>query len=109
MKKQTQSRRDFLKGAAVAAPMVISASALGRGPGKISPNEKVNIGLIGCGNRCRAVVSGGMEYPEFQMVAVSDCFEPRMQKILHHYKAQWNSYTDFREMIEKENLDGVLI
>jgi len=109
MKKRTESRRSFLKKSAFAAPMVLSAHVVARGARYVSPNEKVNIGLIGCGNRCKAVVSGGMEYPEFQMVAVADCFEPQTRKILDHYKADWNAYTDFREMIEKENLDGVLI
>lgn len=109
MKKTTETRRDFLKKAAIAAPMVMSASALARGANAVSPNEKMNIGLIGCGRRCRAVVSAGMEYPEFQMVAVADCFEPQTQSILKHYKADWNAYTDFRKMIEQENLDGVLI
>lgn len=109
MKKRTESRRSFLKKAAIAAPMVLSAHVVARGAKYVSPNEKVNIGLIGCGNRCKAVVSAGMEYPEFQMVAVSDCFEPQMQNILGHYKAKWNTYTDFRNMIEKENLDAILI
>jgi predicted dehydrogenase len=109
MSKRTETRRTFLKKAAIAAPMVLSAQAVARGARYVSPNEKVNIGLIGCGNRCKAVVSGGMEYPEFQMVAVADCFEPQTRKILDHYKADWKAYTDFREMIEKENLDGVLI
>ncbi len=109
MKKRTESRRTFLKKAAFAAPMVLSAQAVARGAGYFSPNEKVKIGLIGCGNRCRDVVSSGMEYPEFQMVAVADCFEPQTQSILKHYKANWNAYTDFRKMIEKEKLDGVLI
>ncbi len=109
MKKRHQTRRTFLKQAAIAAPMVLSASAVARGAAFTSPNEKVRIGLIGCGNRCKAVVSGGMEYPEFQMVAVADCFEPQTQKILKHYNANWNAYTDFRTMIEKERLDGVLI
>ncbi len=109
MKKRTETRRTFLKQAAVAAPMVLSARALARGANYVSPNEKVNIGLIGCGNRCKSVVSGGMEYPEFQMVAVADCFEPQTRKILGHYKADWKAYTDFRKMIEKENLDGVAI
>ncbi len=109
MKKLTESRRSFLKKAAVAAPMVLSAHVVARGARYVSPNEKVNIGLIGCGNRCKAVVSAGMEYPEFQMVAVADCFEPQTRKILGHYKADWNAYTDFRKMIEEENLDGVAI
>jgi predicted dehydrogenase len=109
MKKHTATRRTFLKQAAVAAPMVLSSHVLARGANEVSPNEKVNIGLIGCGNRCKSVVSGGMEYPEFQMVAVADCFEPQTRKILSHYKSDWNAYTDFRKMIEKENLDGVAI
>ena len=109
MKNNTQSRRAFLKNAAIAAPMVLAAQAVARGANFASPNEKVRIGLIGCGNRCKAVVSAGMTYPEFQMVAVADCFQPQTEKILQHYKANWHAYTDFRKMIEKENLDGVLI
>ncbi len=109
MKKRTETRRAFLKKTAVAAPLVLSASTLALGAKEVSPNEKVKIGLIGCGNRCRSVVSAGMEYPEFQMAAVCDCFEPQTGRILNHYKAKWNAYTDFRKMIEKEKLDGVLI
>ena len=106
MPRSTETRRSFLKKAAIAAPMVLSANVLARGANAVSPNEKLNIGLIGCGNRCRAIVSAGMEYPEFQMVAVADCFEPQTRRILDHYKADWNAYTDFRKMIETENLDG---
>ena len=50
-----------------------------------------------------------MEWPEFQMAAVCDCFQPQTAGILKHYNADWNAYTDFRKMIEKEKLDGVLI
>lgn len=109
MKKHTQTRRTFLKKAAFAAPMVLSAHVVARGAQYVSPNEKVNIGLIGCGNRCRTVVGSGMKLPEFQMVAVADCFEPQTRAILGHFKSNWNAYTDFRKMIEKENLDGVTI
>ncbi|MFW6171081.1 MAG: Gfo/Idh/MocA family protein [Planctomycetota bacterium] len=109
MNQRTETRRSFLKKTAIAAPMVLSAQAVARGANYVSPNEKVNIGLIGCGRRCRTVVSSGMEYPEFQMVAVADCFEPQTRNILKHFKADWNAYTDFRDMIDKENLDAVLI
>lgn len=109
MKNCTQSRRSFLKSTAVAAPLVLSAKNLALGAGDVSPNEKPRIGLIGCGRRCRAVVGAGLEWPEFQMVAVADCFEPKTGEILQHFKADWNTYTDFRKMIEKEKLDGVLI
>ncbi|MFC1597740.1 Gfo/Idh/MocA family protein [Planctomycetota bacterium] len=109
MKKRQQTRRTFLKQTAIAAPVVLSAQTLARGTAFASPNEKLNIGLIGCGNRCKSVISSGMKYPEFQMVAVADCFEPQTERILKHYKADWKAYTDFRKMIDSENLDGVLI
>ena len=109
MKKPAESRRTFLKKAVVAAPLVLSAKTLARGAGHVSPNERVRIGLIGCGGRSRAVVGAGLEWPEFQMVAVADCFEPKTREVLDHFKADWKAYTDFREMIEKENLDGVAI
>ncbi len=110
MKKNTQSRRTFLKTTAVAAPMVLSARTLALGADDVSPNEKVRIGLIGCGNRCHSVVKAGMTWPEFQMAAVCDCFEPQIPRFLKHYgDVKWNAYTDFRKMIEKEKLDGVLI
>jgi predicted dehydrogenase len=112
MKNTNATRRDFLKTAAVAAPLVLSAPTLALGQ-NVSPNEKINVALIGCGNRCRSVVSAGMEWPEFQMVALCDCFEPQIDRIRGTYDAQgsadWNAYTDFRKMIETENLDGVLI
>src|SRR5947209_8683887 len=45
------TRRAFLQGAGaalVAAPMIVPASALGRGRQK-APSERITIGFIGCG------------------------------------------------------------
>ena len=97
MNKHTETRRSFLKKSALAAPMVLSARVVARGANYVSPNEKVNIGLIGCGNRCKAVVSGGMEYPEFQMVAVADCFEPQTRKILRSLQGELECLHRFPE------------
>src|SRR6266550_4111457 len=58
------SRRRFLRrsavalGAAVAAPMIIPASALGRG-GVKSPSERVNMGFIGVGGQGGGHLLGG--------------------------------------------------
>ena len=109
MSQRTETRRSFLKKTAVAAPLVLSSRTLALGANDVSPNEKVKVGLIGCGRRCRTVVGSGLESPEFQMVAVADCFEPKTGQILKHFKSDWNTYTDFRRMIEKEKLDGVTI
>ena len=108
MKKQV-SRRDVLKTAVAAAPLLVSASALGlEGPGA---NERVNIALIGLGGRCCELAGDCLGIPQMQIVAVCDCFKPRVDAVLGGVgkNRNWKSYTDFRQMIEKEKLDGVMV
>ncbi len=103
------NRRDFLKTAAVSAPLIISAKALGQGgPGA---NDKVNVGLIGLGGRCREIAKNCLQVPDIRVAAVCDCFKPRVDSCLASVGTEqgWKGYTDFREMIEKEKLDAVMV
>jgi len=83
-------RRAFLASTAAAA----TGYAVG---GKVvfarrrSANEMVNVGLM--------------------VVAVCDCFKPRVDAFVSNVGKGRNfkGYVDFRKMIEKENLDGVMI
>ena len=99
-------RRDFLKATAAAAPMIVSAKALAQA------NETVNVGLIGLGGRCSQITGTALGTPGVNIVSVCDIFQPRVDRFLKfgEEKGQkWNGYLDFREMIEKENLDGVMV
>jgi predicted dehydrogenase len=100
-------RRTFLT-AAASAPFILSCQTLGRSvPG---PSEQVNVGLIGLGGRCRWLTETCLGIPEMRIVAVCDCFKPRVDACLKSMKDQgWRGYTDFREMIEQENLDAVMV
>lgn len=103
------SRRGFLKIAAASAPMIISARALGlEGP---SANEILNVGLIGLGGRCRDIAATCLKIPHMRIAAVCDCFKPRVDSAVENLSkdVKVKGYTDFREMIEKENLDGVMV
>ncbi len=101
-------RRSFLK-CAVAAPVLIPGRALGQdGP---APSERVNVGIIGLGGRSRQMVDTSLKIPEMRIAAVCDCFKPRVDSAMAKMgEAQgWKPYTDFRAMIEKENLDAVMV
>jgi len=76
-----------------------------------SPNEIVNVGLIGLGGRCTRLAPSYLNIPRMRVVAVCDCFEPRVDAFLSKVGKgrNWKGYTDFRTMIEKENLDGVMV
>lgn len=103
------SRRCFLKTAAAAVPLVVSPRVLGRQtPG---PNDVVNVGLIGLGGRCNDIAKTCLEIPQMRIAAVCDCFKPRVDSWLAAMPEgqRWKGYLDFREMIEKENLDAVMV
>jgi predicted dehydrogenase len=76
-----------------------------------SPNEIVNVGLIGLGGRCTRLAPSYLNIPGMRVVAVCDCFEPLVDTFQSKVGKgrNWKGYADFRRMIEKENLDGVMV
>lgn len=110
MTKKTTSRRDLLKlgAAAIAAPTVLPANVLGR-DGATPPSETVRVGLIGCGGRAPLVMEA-KDVPGFQVVAVADCLKERAVNFSNHNSGgKWPAYEDFRQMIDAEQLDGVMV
>jgi Oxidoreductase family, NAD-binding Rossmann fold/Oxidoreductase family, C-terminal alpha/beta domain len=107
------SRRSALKATAavIAAPMFIPATALGR-DGAVVPSERINVGLIGLGARCRRIAGDTLKsIPSINIAAISDCLPSRLDTFTAAVNpdAKWSRYTEFRQMIEKENLDAVMI
>ena len=105
------SRRDFLKktaatGAALGAPMYLPANVLGR-DGGTAANEIIRVGVIGTGNRARQLM-GQLPSPG-RIVAISDCYRQRMIETLQEKKADWPTYQDYRQMLDKEDLDAVIV
>ena len=44
-----------------------------------------------------------------ELVAIADCYRERMNQTLREKKQDWPTYADYREMLDKEQLDGVII
>ena len=78
------TRRDFIKGltaAAVAAPIVAPASALGL-DGAVSANERVAMGVVGCGSHSRYWNCPLMlQNKEQQIVAICDPDENHLNDV----------------------------
>jgi predicted dehydrogenase len=129
------SRRSFLRrtaaavGAAVAAPTIIPASALGRG-GLVPPSDRITMGFIGVGGQggghllggAWTYVAGGYAgRKDVQVLAVCDVRRERRelntQKVNDHYSEVFGkngykpcqAYTDFRDVLDRDDIDAVLI
>ena len=119
MKNQTQTtRRDFIKStaastAAVSLPWIIPSSALGK-DGAVAPSERITLGVIGIGPRCRYVLGGMLPQPDLQCVAIADVQASRRDEgkklVDEHYGNQdLVLYRDFREVLDRKDIDAVLI
>lgn len=116
MKRTYTNRRDFLRTSAAAAaaglslPYLIPSHVLG-GPNQPGANEKVNIGIIGCGGRAKDIAKTCADVSQVRIAAVCDCFRPRCDEFIKAVgkNQNWNVYDDFHQMIAKEKLDGVMI
>jgi Oxidoreductase family, NAD-binding Rossmann fold/Oxidoreductase family, C-terminal alpha/beta domain len=112
------SRREFLRRsatatAAVAAPMIIPASALGRG-GFVAPSERITVGGIGIGNRGTYDLGCFLEQKDVQFLAVCDVKEARRLAVKKTADEKYGNeqcamYQDFRELLDRSDIDAVLI
>ena len=113
------SRRRFLKAtapaatAAVLAPTIIPASALGR-DGAVAPSERITVGGIGIGRRGTYDLGCFLQQPDVQFIAVCDVKQDRrdaVKKIVDETYDNRNCAThrDFREVLDRNDVDAVLI
>lgn len=100
------SRRQFIAQAAKVGMLGMAAPALGRQPG---PNERIHLGLIGCGGRGRAVLSNCARYPDVVVIGACDVWRERREAVVAQFKDTCKPYHDFREMLQQPDLDAVII
>ncbi len=112
------SRRQFLRGAATvsavaALPIIVPSHVLAQ-PGKTLPNERINLGVIGIGPRCTYDLTAMLKFDDIRCVAIADVQDRRRQagKALvdgHYGNTDCKLYRDFRELLERPDIDAVLI
>ncbi len=80
----------------------------------LSVADKVNIAVVGCGGRGSGVLFSNIpKIPSANLVAVCDIVESRREGAKARFNSQFggkvNAYEDFYEMLEKEELDAVVL
>lgn len=111
-------RRDFLLQSAVAtaaaaAATIVPARVLGR-EGGVAPSEKITLGVIGIGPRCTYDLTSMLQLPDVQCVAIADVQASRRdagKKLVdtHYGNGDCKLYRDFRELLDRKDIDAVLI
>lgn len=101
------NRRSFLKNSALAgAVTAVSARSYSQIPGS---NERVRIGVIGFGLVGRIHTRNFHALKESKVVAVSDCFQPRMDACVDLVGSECVKIPDFRKLLERKDVDAVVV
>jgi predicted dehydrogenase len=116
MRSKKTSRRNFLrKSAAVlaAAPLVVPARALGR-EGTFAPSDTIHLGVIGIGPRCTYDLKAMLGFADVRCLAIADVQASRRdagKKLVdeHYGNQDLKLYRDFRELLDRKDIDAVLI
>jgi len=102
--KNHLSRRQFLASGSILT-MGIASVPLFKTWGKISPNEKLNIGVIGVSGRGGSNLAG---VSKENIVALCDVNELQLKDAAQRYTSA-KTYFDFRKMLEQNDMDAVVV
>src|SRR6266496_6515834 len=109
------SRRRFIgaAAAALAAPTLIPASALGK-DGRTAPSDRIVVGIVGWGMMGPGNTQGLMAEKDCQIVAACDLDKRPLQQAAdainkHYGNTDCKSYHDYREMMAREDIDAVML
>ncbi|MBV9224894.1 MAG: Gfo/Idh/MocA family oxidoreductase, partial [Acidobacteriaceae bacterium] len=112
-------RRDFLKRTgALSAGAMLASKAFSKANTKVNPsrvlgaNDRINIGLIGCGGRGSGDAASFKMYADennnaCQIVAVCDVYEKRKRAQAEKYNAK--GFLDYREVLALPEVDAVIV
>ena len=115
------SRRSFIKSTAAlgaASPFLLPSRLWSA---ETPPSERLNLGFIGIGTQGRGLMGGFLNRKETQVVAVCDVDTTRRENgkkiVEEHYAKQTpasaykgcDTYTDFRELLGRKDIDAVVI
>ncbi|MCX6624248.1 MAG: Gfo/Idh/MocA family oxidoreductase [Acidobacteria bacterium] len=96
-----ESRRQFLK--TTAAATALSQSRV------LGANDRVRIAGLGTGGRGRYILEQAVRVGGVEIVALCDVYEPRRLEASEKLAPQARMYVDYREVLDRKDIDGVVI
>ncbi|MCM0646990.1 Gfo/Idh/MocA family oxidoreductase [Clostridium swellfunianum] len=71
--------------------------------------KKFKIGVIGTGMRTMFLMNEILKREELEVVAVCDINQESLNMITDNYKVSWDQYKDYKELLAREDIEGVII
>jgi hypothetical protein len=108
------SRRSFIRqitttgAAGMTIPYFVPANVLAQS-GKPGANDRIGIGLIGCGGMGRGNLKNCASSSDVVITGACDVWKSRRDAVVAQYQNTAKGYHDYREMLEAKDIDAVII
>lgn len=99
-------RRSFLQGAATVSVGTTLTLASARAAGA---NNRVRVGLIGCGKRGRYVAERMRRVKDVEIVAVCDVYERKRLAAQDWAGTGCTEHNDFRKILDRKDIDAIVV
>ncbi|HKB42257.1 MAG TPA: Gfo/Idh/MocA family oxidoreductase, partial [Gemmataceae bacterium] len=106
-KPASLSRRSFLKTAAAAAGTVAAFGV--PAVNVLGANEKLNVGCIGTGGRCQALMKSLVKVPDVRIAAVCDIWDVHLDAGKKLADPQAFATRNYPDLLARKDIDAVLI
>ena len=120
--RESVTRREFLgKAGAGAATLGMAAAGVGESEAarasaagkRVGANDKIVLGLIGCGGMGAVDMGKLMENPAIQVAALCDVDTARMPHEINAVEKKYGKrpalFGDYRKMLERKDIDAIII
>jgi predicted dehydrogenase len=104
MTRHSLSRRSFLQTAAAGA-----AVALAPGAKVLGANERINVGCIGTGGRCRGLMRSLKNVPNVRIAAVCDIYDVHLAEGKKLAEADAFTTKVYKDILDRKDIDAVVI
>ncbi|MGH9341277.1 MAG: Gfo/Idh/MocA family oxidoreductase [Acidobacteriota bacterium] len=105
------NRREFMKQSTLAgATAALGPNVLGKpSAGRVAPNDRITIGVIGSGARAQQLMEAALTLPQAEIVAVSDVYTGRAERAKARTGGRATIYKDYHEILQNKDIDTVFI
>jgi len=112
-RRQFIVRTGAVAAAGAAAPLMRLADAASWKGASKSPNDKLVIGLIGCGGMGAANMRNLMGFPDVEVAALCDVDDNRIpgdfNDVEKKYGRKPDVYKDYRRILDRKDIDAVIV
>lgn len=103
-----KSRRDFLKKSAIGAAGTAVLGGWGSARAR-GANDRIRMAILGSGGRAQYVAKIFNQFPESEIVAACDVYQPNLDQAMKLGTKDAKAYRDYREVLDRKDIDAVLI